>query len=155
MRNNKDPDALSTETSRASSPDSKDYFFLREEIRHEDNMINQRLSWLVSSQSFLLTGFAIAVGGPAQAKSELYARLNLALVNWLPVGGVLTGLVSYVAIWAALLHTRNIRQLSGAHHPSHLPSVQGTELTRRLGSAGAVLVPMVFLATWLALISQR
>jgi hypothetical protein len=35
---------------------TSDFVFLREEIRHEDNLINQRLSWLVSSQAFLLTG---------------------------------------------------------------------------------------------------
>jgi len=146
---------MSIETPPTPAPDSKNYFFLREEIRHEDNMINQRLSWLASSQSFLLTGFAIAVGGPAQAKSEMYERLNLALVTWLPIAGVLTGLVSYVAIWAALLHSRDIRRLAGTHHPSHLPPVQGTALTRRLGSAGAVLVPAVFLAVWFGIISRR
>jgi hypothetical protein len=29
---------------------------IRKRIEHEDNLLNQRLSWIVSSQAFLLTG---------------------------------------------------------------------------------------------------
>ena len=35
----------------AADEDEK-HAFLREEMRHEDNLINARLSWLVNSQSF-------------------------------------------------------------------------------------------------------
>ena len=29
---------------------------IRRRIEHEDNLLNQRVSWVVSSQAFLLTG---------------------------------------------------------------------------------------------------
>ena len=32
---------------------------IRRRIEHEDNLLNQRVSWIVSSQPFLLTGYAI------------------------------------------------------------------------------------------------
>ena len=132
-----------------------EYSFLREEIRHEDNLINQRLSWLVSSQSFLLTGFAISLNGPIQTKLPAYDRLNTALVAWLPVAGVLTDVVSCVTIMAALLHMRDIRRLAGESHPQHFPSVQGTALTRAMGLSGPVATPFIFLVVWLALLLHR
>ncbi len=135
-----------------SSVSTTDFVFLREEIRHEDNLINQRVSWLVSSQSFLLTGFAIALNGPLQARFPQYERLNLLLISLIPVVGVVICLVSYLSIFAGVLHMRQIRRLAGTFHPRHLPGVQGTDVTRRMGLSGPVLTPVVFLIVWLVLL---
>jgi len=35
------------------------YRTIRDQIQHEDNLIVQRLSWLMAAQSFLFTGYAI------------------------------------------------------------------------------------------------
>ena len=75
-----------------------EYIFLREEMRHEDNLINARLSWLVNSQSFLFGAFAIILNGSAEAKFPLYAKLNVILVTWLPVAGILAAAASYLTI---------------------------------------------------------
>jgi hypothetical protein len=34
------------------------YRTIRDQIQHEDNLIVQRLSWLMAAQSFLFTGYA-------------------------------------------------------------------------------------------------
>jgi hypothetical protein len=134
---------------------SEDYVFLREEIRHEDNLVNQRLSWLVSSQSFLLTGFAIAINSPFQSKFPDYERLTVVLVTLLPFAGVLTCGLSSLTIWAAVLHMKEIRRLAGNAHPVHLPPVHGTIWTRTLGLSGPLLTPFVFLTVWLILLAKR
>src|ERR1700684_555876 len=95
----------------------EEYTFLREEIRHQDNLINARLSWLVSSQSFLLSGFAVTLNGSAQSLLPIYAKLNVILVNSLPVAGLVTDVASYLTIWAAISRMRNIRHLAGKSHP--------------------------------------
>ncbi|HTR41181.1 MAG TPA: hypothetical protein VMH87_06155 [Pseudomonadales bacterium] len=133
----------------------KEYAFLREEIRHQDNLINARLSWLVSSQSFLLSGFAVTLNGSAQSLFPIYAKLNVILVNSLPVAGLVTDLASYLTIWAAISRMRNIRHLAGSSHPPHLPPVQANALTRSLGLSGPVLIPIVFLTVWLAILVER
>ena len=141
-----------------SGPDrlsSTEYYFLREEIRHEDNLVNQRLSWLVGSQSFLLTGFAIALNAPLQSRSLVYEQLTTALVIWLPVAGALLVAMSYLTIWAGILHMKSIRELAGRSHPAHLPPVQGRVLTRRMGLSGPVITPIIFLCLWIAIILQR
>jgi len=124
----------------------EEYTFLREEIRHQDNLINARLSWLVSSQSFLLSGFAVTLNGSAQSLLPIYAKLNVILVNSLPVAGLVTDLASYQTIWAAISQMKKIRHIAGNSHPSRLPPVQADRLTRRLGLSGPILIPLVFLA---------
>src|SRR5277367_4772030 len=97
------------------SPDSslsiEEYVFLREEIRHQDNLINARLSWLVSSQSFLLSGFAVTLNGSAHSLLPIYAKLNVILVTSLPVAGLVTDMGSYLTILAAILRMMKIRSL--------------------------------------------
>ena len=126
--------------------------FLPEETRHEDNLINQRLSWLVRSQSFLLTAFAISQNSPPQAKSAQYERLNISLVSMIPISGVVMCLVSYLTIFAGVLHMRQIRRLAGSFHARHPPGVQGTDVTRQLGLSGPVLAPLILLGMWVVLL---
>jgi hypothetical protein len=129
-----------------------EYLFLREEMRHEDNLINARLSWLVNSQSFLFGAFAITLNGSAQSKFPMYARLNVILVTWLPVAGILGAAVSYLTIWAAILHIRRVRRLAQGKYPRHLLPLNGEISTGRMGLSGAVFIPIIFLAVWIAVI---
>ncbi|MDB6064129.1 MAG: hypothetical protein JWR26_337 [Pedosphaera sp.] len=130
------------------------YVFLREEIRHQHNLINQRLSWLVSSQAFLLTAFAIALNSPVQSKLPAYEKLNMALVNLLPVAGVLTCFLGWLTIWAAILQLRKVRETLGNTNPPHFPSVQSSIAVQRMGLSGPFFIPMLFLAVWMVLLLQ-
>src|SRR5258708_8487821 len=111
---------------RVNSPTATDqltkdeYVFLREEMRHEDNLINARLSWLVNSQSFLFGAFAITLNGSTQSKFSMFARLNVILVTWLPVAGILAVATSYLTIWAAFLHISTVRPLARGNYPPPL-----------------------------------
>jgi len=143
-----------------ASPDNKglayrEYVLLREEIRHKDNLVNARLSWLVSSQAFLLSDFTVSLNGSAQSLLPICAKLNVILATSLRVAGLVTVVASYLTIWAAIHRMARIRSLAGGFHPSHLPSVQSETGLRRMGFAGPVLIPVVFLAVWLALNVRR
>jgi len=129
-----------------------EYVFLREEMRHEDNLINARLSWLVNSQSFLFGAFAITLNGSGQSRFPIYARLNVILVNWLPVAGILAVAASYLTIWAAILHIKRVRRLAQDKYPEHLLPLNGEISTGRMGLSGAVFIPIIFLAVWVAVI---
>ena len=133
----------------------QDYVFLREEIRHQDNLINARLSWLVSSQSFLLSGFAVTLVASAQSLPLAYAKVSSVLSASLPVAGLVTVVASYLTIWAAIVRMARIRDLAHGSHPEHLPTVQAEVGTRLLGFAGPILIPIVFLVVWVCLIAER
>jgi hypothetical protein len=130
----------------------KEYIFLREEVRHQDNILNARLSWLVSSQAFLLSGFAVTVNGIGVSMQPMYMQVNSVLFVALPLAGLITVIVSYATIWAAILRMRNIRCLAHGSHPANLPMVQAGVFVRRLGLAGPLLIPIVFFAVWSAII---
>jgi uncharacterized protein (DUF2062 family) len=133
----------------------REYILLREEIRHQDNLLNARLSWLMSSQAFLLTGFAVMLNGTASPVLPSHTKVIAVLVASLPVAGLVTNIVSYATIWAAILRMRNIRDLADGMHPPRLPSVQAEAFARNLGLAGPVVIPIIFLAVWLAIVAQR
>ena len=44
------------------------YRTIRDQIQHEDNLIVQRLSWLMAAQSFFFTGYAIIANATPQAQ---------------------------------------------------------------------------------------
>src|SRR5438067_4556531 len=44
-------------------PAAEQYATLRNEVKHEDDLIGQRISWFMASQAFLLVSLAIAHKG--------------------------------------------------------------------------------------------
>jgi hypothetical protein len=132
-----------------------EFEFLRNEIRHEDGLMGQRITWLVSSQSFLLTGFAILLNGPMQVRSPIYDHLREVLVTLMPIAGLAVCGVCFLAIVGGLIHMRNVRKLAGKHHPRHYPEVQGSKLTRALGLSGPILIPMIFIGVWITLLVRQ
>ena len=136
--------ATSSRVSETKELSFDEYVLLREEIRHQDNLINARLSWLVSSQAFLLSGFAVTLNGTAQPLLPVFAKVNVVLFAALPVGGLVTDIASYLTIWAAIRRMTTIRNLVHGYHPTQLPTVQADAFDRRLGLTGAALIPIIF-----------
>lgn len=134
------------------------YAIIRQQIEHEDNLIGQRLSWLVASQSFLFTAYAITVSnaGPNHAPALIDM---MRLLTWLiPVTAILTSGLIYAAIVAG---TIAIARLRGLYHDyidraavQGLPPVQGYRGTQVLGQAAPMLLPMVFLLGWVVLLTR-
>ena len=70
------------------------------EIKHEDNLIGARMSWLVISQSFLFGTFATLVGlRPVVGPAEDAVRL---LITLIPLVGVMLPILVLAAVGAAM-----------------------------------------------------
>jgi hypothetical protein len=69
---------------------------IREEIKHEDSLINFRLSWLLATQAFLFTAYAVAQDN----NNHLFSRDGRYLIQ-------IIGLVTTVAIFMGLLAAIN------------------------------------------------
>jgi hypothetical protein len=124
---------------------------IRHRLEHEDNLLNQRLSWILTSQSFLLTGYAILLNAPAALRSETYARDHHLLMALIPLSGVVTVFLLWAAIIAALLAMRDLRARARAHPGFESSHIQGRPMTRWLGIAAPTLIPAVFLVSWLVI----
>ena len=134
------------------------YQIFRNRIEHEDNLIMQRLSWLMASQSFLFTAYAIVTNGMTTSPAtggNMFVNHLLTLSRIIPVVALLNSLLIAISILAAL---KAIRELRNAYRkqPEPLEAIplQTSKSARMLGLSAPVLLPPLFLAVWLYLLVQ-
>jgi hypothetical protein len=129
------------------------YQTIRDQIQHEDNLIVQRLAWLMAAQSFFFTGYAIIANGTPTPRNQLLAKQQDLLFNIIPAVACLSDLLIYASVIAGIIALRRLRS-TYAHHVApgdFIPAIQGSRLTRCLGLASPLLLPLVFLAAWICL----
>jgi len=134
------------------------YNLVRERIEHEDNLIVQRLTWLVGSQSFLFTAYAIVSNGlmtppPQPAYLHFGEQLQL-LFQLIPIVATLTCILIYVSILAAVVAMRRLRNgYRSRFGPEEdaLPPIMTDPSVRLFGLVAPLLLPLVFAIIWLIL----
>jgi hypothetical protein len=131
----------------------REYLFFREELRHEDNLINQRVSWLIGSQAFLLGGFASSLSANPGAPLTPLGKLQDFMLIGLPMAGILGVIASYVTLLGAVLHVRGVLHFIGDRFPERMPSLRDWHaLQRRMGLFGPLVTPLIFLAFWIVIL---
>jgi len=132
------------------------YRLYRGRIEHEDNLIIQRLSWLVASQSFLFTAYAITTNGLINLDAKFpgrFAEQAGLLFRLIPTVAICVALLIYISILAALRAIRQIRRLyQDGPVPAELPPIQTAATTRLLGLSAPLLLPVLFVSVWLVLL---
>src|SRR5277367_5635067 len=85
------------------------YRILRSQIEHEDNLVGSRISWFVTSQSFLFSAYAIIAGGiqPNTSKTSLDAKHVLLVV--IPSLAIVTSILILIAIWSGIAAMKDLR----------------------------------------------
>ncbi len=132
------------------------YNAVRAQIVHEDNLNTQRLTWLVASQSFLFTAFAILVNAPMTSKWPILTLKQEQVFQLIPIVGFASGLLIYLGIIASLVSMARLR----AHWARNtcngecalLPPVQSSVLSRTLGTLTPAVLPPGFVLIWLYLL---
>ncbi len=125
---------------------------IRGRIEHEHNLINQRLSWLVSSQAFLLTAFAISLNAPVAFTRPGYAALNLQLVRLLPLTAIACVVVLALTLAGAVWSLAILRRAADAARGAEDLPVLNVAPIRWLGLAAPLLIPAIFFALWCVLL---
>ena len=113
------------------------YRTIRDQIQHEDNLIVQRLSWLMAAQSFFFTGYAIIANASPQARNPLLAKQQDLLFNIIPGVACISDILIYCSVIAGVLALYRLRRAYATHVSSvgGFPEIQGSPLTRCLGIA--------------------
>ncbi|HXA13917.1 MAG TPA: hypothetical protein VNW23_02215 [Opitutaceae bacterium] len=125
---------------------------LRRRIEHEDNLVNQRLSWLVAAQAFMLTAFAISLNAPPASRLPSYAAANSALIALLPYVAIACIVIIWFTLVGAIWSMKLLRaQAAAITLPNDIP-VQSRPAIRGLGLAAPIGIPIVFLVFWVAVI---
>jgi hypothetical protein len=113
------------------------YRIIRERIDYEENLLNQRVIWLIFSQSFLVSAYAIMLNSPPEPKSPMYGDLQSCLVWLLPSLALILSIIIYISVISALYHIAELRE-SFETYPKddtieHFPAMNDTSFIRRLG----------------------
>jgi hypothetical protein len=134
------------------------YQIFRNRIEHEDTLIMQRLSWLMASQSFLFTAYAIVTNGMSALPTlgnNIFSRHLSTLARIIPIVALLNSFLILISILGAL---KAIWELRDAYRkqPEILGAIplQTSRTARRLGLSAPLLLPLLFLAVWLFLLFQ-
>jgi hypothetical protein len=139
-------------------PDIEEYRLVRGQIEFEDNLITQRLSWFVAAQSFLFTAYAITMNAGPKGASQEFQYQQVLLFHLIPVVAIGSCVLIYATIVGGFLAQRNLRAYLAKKIPTErlapFPMVQGALLTRMLGKAAPLGLPLVFVGVWLYLFVQ-
>ena len=128
----------------------EEYKFFRDELRHEDNLINQRVSWLIGSQAFLLGGFATLINSGGSSNPSRLSSLQGAMLTGLPIAGILAVFAGYVTILAAVMHVHGIRRLLATRRYKTMPPLHNWHAVQlHMGLFGPLVTPLIFVAFWI------
>jgi hypothetical protein len=134
------------------------YRMVRQQIEHEDNLVNQRLSWLLSSQSFFFTAYAISLNGPTIIRSKSLESTVGLLILLLPLVSILSAVLIGLTVWAGMWTMQKLRHRYGREmiqkFGDELPPIQSTGGALFLGHFAPIFLPALFIVIWLMLMMR-
>ena len=129
------------------------YTHLRGRIEHEDSLIVSRLTWLMASESFLFTAYAIVVNGVPTALSG-----HTRLIPLIAVVGIVSSALIFVGIVAAIRGIAWLRDQLRTRIPDvaalGLPPIHAPQSIVLAGLLAPVALPLAFIAVWLYLLAS-
>jgi hypothetical protein len=134
------------------------YQFIKQQIDHQDNLVNQRVIWQIIAQAFFFGAYASLMNAPKEAKGPLFDAEQRLLLWLLPLAGLLAGVLTYVGILSSLKTIDYLRKLYDEYSHGKAPTdpssrlyppMQGPPHLRRWASLAPILMPIVFALTWL------
>jgi hypothetical protein len=119
------------------------------QLVHEDGLLVNRLAWLVASQSFLFTAYAILLNGSPPARNAVFEARQDQLLRIIPALGIATCGLIYLGVLAGVRVTvtlrRELRNEGRTGSAGLRPPIQGTATDprarpRRTAAAWALLL---------------
>lgn len=114
----------------------------REQWTHEDNLIADRLNWLLTSQSFLFAAYAVTLNHTSGNFDHIVVRLQSAL----PI----LALICILCIFLALIASTEVQKKLEKEYPG---TVRTSTDISQLGWLPILGIPMAFTVGWLYVIS--
>lgn len=132
------------------------YELIDQEVHREHNLISNRMTWYVTSQSFLMAAFAVS-----GSQNHSFKWLSK---PFLPVLGILTSLITLRSLIAALVAMDKLKKdkkdiLIKSTDLQKIKSFKerfmesDADWIHVLGMTPPVLIPMIFLFSWFVILS--
>ena len=145
------------EISRASSTDvPKIYYeYLRDEIRREDEITHQRLTWSITFQGFLVNALAVLIALSGEMSISAFYMRILALIA-ISVIGLHIAFISLVGVKSSRNSIKIAKKAWEARnsvwrmYPNKVPQAYGQLNSFHGGSFYSLAMPYLFISMWVA-----
>ena len=127
---------------------------LRTHIDRETDLLGQRTAWVMASQAFLFSAYAVAVNGHGDPTSPRGGTRSALLVTVIPWLSLLSLLLLVVTIVGGLFALVRLRTLLLSTAEARIRALDAGPIARVAGLAAPLLVPMTFLVAWLVLLAH-
>lgn len=140
----------------ATLADRDFYDAARRRIEQEDHMNVNRLTWLMGSQSFLFSAFAVVINGLVLAKhasvSSPFEAYQGLLFRMIPMLGLISCVSIYIGVIGGVLALRGLRKTVEQHVADNSPPpLTGGRKSRWLGLVAPLFLPPAFIVAWMIL----
>ncbi len=135
-------------------PTSELVRWIRERIDHEDGLIAHRTTWVVSSQAFMFSAYAVCSVGLRTATGVQAEKLRT-MFRWLPWAALSSLCFLLLTVLSALWSMRHLRRMVAVSNDIHRAILWGVGPARLAGAAAPIAVPILFSCLWTAIIAQR
>ena len=129
--------------------------WIRERIDHEDNLLAQRTTWVVTSQAFLFSAYAICAGALSPGVHRPHDHELEILLTLIPSAAIGSLALLYFTIAGALRATGQLRRLLLPAQEAHRVILLGDRFVQFAGASAPLFIPAVFLITWIILLLAR
>ena len=130
----------------------QEYLFYRAEVKHEDDLIGQRINWFMASQAFLLTALAIAHKG----ETNMPSPTNNPFFPLVPIVALIASMFIFAGVIAGTVALSNwrarVRELVREH--PQLPYVKNEAWIVPAAWSGPLVTPLAFISAWLYLLAH-
>lgn len=123
---------------------SDSYSTNRKKWVHEDNLINQRLNWLLMTQTILFAAYGLLLGATDKGiKADDIAKKIDSAVNIIPWIGISVSSLIFLGIVGA------VGAMCVLKKQVHEMDLDVAKWTTILGQATGLFLPLVFIVGWL------
>ena len=135
------------------------YKLFRDQIVHEDNLINNRTNWLLAAQGLLFAAFGVLVG-MSEGCSPVPSKVKF-LMNVIPAVGIFATIFTLLSVLGAVIAMGDIKEkweetknkLKGEGEiDDNIPLIQCKGISKRLGFVAPFFIPGIFIVAWFVIL---
>jgi len=124
------------------------YYHLRARLEHEDDLIVGRLLWLMTSQSFFFTAYAIGLNGSNSTR-------HLRMLQLICIIAIVCSVLIFIGVAAAIRAIAWLQEQLRRRNPDvsrlGLPPLD-TPPAVKAGQVAPILLPPMFIVAWVYLL---
>jgi hypothetical protein len=135
------------------APASSQYTVIRSQIDQQHNTSNQRIFWLILSQSFFINAFVMMITAQQSQGKEAIYRVML---NIIPLASILTIIFTYVDVIGSIMYVEKLRKHYediNINDPEtgQFPPIAGDKTDRIFSRISPLLIPITFIIIWIVM----